>query len=285
MISTDQVQDLLSGGGTVVGGSGEKIGSVGQVYLDDQTGQPEWVTVKTGMFGGAESFIPLAEGTVAGNEIRVPYEKNKVKDAPRIEESDGHLSQDQEADLYRYYGLDYSEATSDSGLPTGGAPAPQGKRTDSDGNGVFDDVEDTAVGRDTSGLTTDDAMTRSEEQLHVGTEKVQTGTARLRKFVVTEQQTVTVPVEREEVRLVREPITEADLGKAMDGPAISEEEHELVLTEERVVVNKETVPVERVRMDTETVTENQQVTESVRKEQIESDAIDLTPELENSDNR
>ena len=284
MISTEQLQDLLRTGGTVVGANGEKIGTIGQVYLDDQSGQPEWVTAKTGMFGGAESFIPLADGTVAGDEVRVPYDKDKVKDAPRVEDADGHLSQDQEAELYRHYGMDYSEAAADSGLPVGDMPA-KGKRADSDGDGVFDDVKDTAVGQDTSGLTTDDAMTRSEEQLKVGTEKVQTGTARLRKFVVTEQQTVTVPVEREEVRLVREPITEADMGKAMDGPAISEEEHELVLTEERVVVSKETVPVERIRMESETVTENQQVTESVRKEQIESDTIDLTTERENSENR
>lgn len=285
MISTEQLQDLLRTGGTVVGADGEVIGPIGQVYLDDRTGQPEWVTTKTGMFGGAESFIPLADGTVAGDEVRVPYDKSKVKDAPRVEDSDGHLSQDQEAELCRYYGMEYSEAASESGLPVGGLPAKgqPGTRGDSDGDGVFDDVKNTAVGRDTSGLTTDDAMTRSEERLNVGTEKVQTGTARLRKFVVTEQQTVTVPVEREEVRLVREPITEADMGKAMDGPAISEEEHELVLTEERVVVSTETVPVERIRMESETVTENQQVTESVRKEQIENDTIDLTPERERSE--
>jgi len=132
-------------------------------------------------------------------------------------------------------------------------------------------VQDTAVGRDTSGVTTDDAMTRSEERLHVGTEKVQGRRARLRKFVVTEQETVTVPVSHEEARVTREPITEANRDAAMAGPDISEEEHEVVLTAEQAVVSKEAVPVERVRMDTETVTEQQQITEQVRKENIEVD--------------
>jgi uncharacterized protein (TIGR02271 family) len=155
-----------------------------------------------------------------------------------------------------------------SGAPT--APAGTGKeRADRDGDGVFDDVAGRTVGHDTSGLTTDAAMTRSEEQLKVGTQRVETGKARLRKYVVTENVTQTVPVSHEEVRLEREPITDANIGNAMDGPAISEEEHEVVLHAERPVVQKEAVPVERVRLDTNTVTEQQQVTEQVRKEQIE----------------
>jgi uncharacterized protein (TIGR02271 family) len=114
-------------------------------------------------------------------------------------------------------------------------------------------------------------MTRSEERVRAGTEKVEAGRARLRKYVVTEQQQVTVPVSREEVRVEREPITEGNYDKAMDGPALSEEEHEVVLTEERAVVNKETVPVERVRLSKEAVTENQTVSADVRKERIETD--------------
>src|SRR3954454_9924616 len=114
-------------------------------------------------------------------------------------------------------------------------------------------------------------MTRSEEQLRVGTEQVQTGRARLRKYVVTEQENVTVPVSREEVRLEREPITDGNVGDALDGPDISEGEHEVVLTEERPVVEKETVPVERVRLDKETVTDQERVSADVRKEEVEVD--------------
>ena len=114
-------------------------------------------------------------------------------------------------------------------------------------------------------------MTRSEEHLNVGTEQVEAGRARLRKYVVTEQQTVQVPVTREEVRVEREPITDANRGEALAGGEITEEEHEVVLHEERPVVTTEAVPVERVRLGTETVTEQETVTGEVRKEQVELD--------------
>jgi uncharacterized protein (TIGR02271 family) len=117
-------------------------------------------------------------------------------------------------------------------------------------------------------------MTRSEEQLKVGTQSREAGRARLRKHVVTEQQTVNVPVTREEVRIEREPITEGNVGQATSGADISEEEHEVVLHEERPVVEKETVPVERVRLGTEKVTEQESVTETVRKEEIDTDGVD-----------
>jgi uncharacterized protein (TIGR02271 family) len=178
--------------------------------------------------------------------------------------ADGSLSQDEEAELYRHYGLDYSQHRSDSGLPAG--------ERDRDRDGIDDHVEDTAVGRDTSGPTTDDAMTRSEEELRVGTQTRERGRARLRKYVTTEQQTVTVPVSREEVRVEREPISDANIDDATSGPAISEEEHEVTLREETPVVEKRAVPRERVRLDTETVTDERQVSEEVRKEQIQVDS-------------
>jgi len=131
------------------------------------------------------------------------------------------------------------------------------------------------VGRDTSGPTTDEAMTRSEERLNVGTRSEEIGRARLRKYVVTETATETVPVSREEIRVEREPITDANVGAAMDGPAISEEEHEVTLHAERPVVETEAVPVERVRLGKETVTDTETVSADLRKEEIEVDgAVD-----------
>ena len=224
MFSSNQIDQVI--GQPVYGSDQDKLGKVGTIYLDDETGKPEWATVQTGLFGTKESFVPVADADLTEAGLAVPYTKDQVKTAPQVDAEQGHLSPDEEAELYRHYGLAYSKAESDSGLPAGHAE--QGR------------VE----GRDTSGLTTDEAMTRSEEQLKVGTEKVATGKARLRKYVVTEEQSVTVPVTREEVRVEREPITEANAGKAMDGPAISEEEHEMTLTEERVVVEKEVVPVD-----------------------------------------
>jgi uncharacterized protein (TIGR02271 family) len=237
-------------GRTAVDSDGGKIGSIDDIYMDTQTGKPEWLAVKTGLFGSKVSFVPIAGASDADGDVRLPYDKQQVKDAPTAD-ADGALSQDEEASLYRHYGLDYAEAHSDSGLPEG-----QGRE---------------AVGRDTSGPTTDDAMTRSEEELRVGKTQRERGRARLRKYVVTEEVQKTVPVQREEVRVEREPITDANVGDAKAGPAISEEEHEVVLHEEEVVTEKRAVPKERVRLDKETVTEDQTVSEEVRKERIETD--------------
>ena len=254
MISMNEIQTLLDQNGAVLADGGERIGKIEQVFLDDSTGQPEWVTVKTGMFGSAGTFVPLADASVSGTDIVVPYTRNTVKDAPRVD-VDEHLSAEQEAELYRFYGLQYSESFADPG---------------NDGEPV-----DLESGRDTSGPTTDDAMTRSEERLNVGTRQVATGRAKLRKYVVTENVTQTVPVRREEVRLEREPITDENRGAAVSGGDITEEEHEVTLNEERVTVSKETVPVERVKLGTETVTAEEQVDEEVRREEIELDDSDL----------
>jgi uncharacterized protein (TIGR02271 family) len=253
-------------GRTMVDPAGDKLGTIDAIYLDDETGQPEWATVTSGLFTTKTAFVPLAQAQDVGDSVQVPYDKDQVNDAPSLT-TDGQLSQEEEAELYRHYGLDYSQHRSDSGLPAG--------ERDRDGDGgVDDDVQDRAVGRDTSGPTTDQAMTRSEEELRVGSQTRETGRARLRKHVTTEQQQVTVPVQREEVRVEREPITDANLDAATSGPAISEEEHEVTLHQETPVVEKRAVPRERVRLEKDTVTEERQVSEEVRKEQIEVDDQD-----------
>ncbi|MCW2996229.1 MAG: uncharacterized protein JWQ18_3724 [Conexibacter sp.] len=246
-------QDVASWKGEkVVGNDEQKLGTIDEIYLDDETGKPEWLAVKTGLFGSKVTFIPLADATAHDDHVHVPFDKDLVKDAPNAE-ADGQLSQDEEAALYAHYGYEYSERRSDSGLPAGG--------TDRAAGGT--------VGHDTSGPTTDDAMTRSEEELTVGTTSRETGRARLRKYVVTEQVETTIPVQREEVRVEREPITDANRGDALDGPAISEEEHEVVLHAEEPVVQKDVVAKERVRMDKDTITEDETVSDEVRKERID----------------
>lgn len=277
MLTKEHVDDLLQRNGSVLSADGDKIGSVGQVYADDADGQPTWVTVKTGLFGTSESFVPLQGARLEGDDIVVPYTKDQVKDAPRVD-TDGHLEPTEEDRLYDHYGIGggtqtYTDTTAGrdtdyAGTGTAGGFAAADDRVAGDDRGT--------VGRDTSGPTTDDAMTRSEERLHVGTEREATGRARLRKYVTTENVTKTVPVQREEVRIEREPITDANRGAAMSGPDISDEEHEVTLHEERPVIEKETVPVERVRLDKDTVTDQVTVDEEVRKERIETDGIDET---------
>jgi uncharacterized protein (TIGR02271 family) len=254
MLGQDQIDSLM--GRDIYGADGGKIGTAVQVYADDETGKPEWVSVRTGLFGTKQSFVPLADASVSGDQITVPYDKAFVKDAPNIDD-EGHLSRDQERDLYAYYNRSDYDTTTTAGTAAGGLGNDRDTRTG------YDDR------RDSARPTTDDAMTVSEERLNVGTEQREAGRARLRKYVVTENVTQTVPVQREEVRVEREPITEANRDAAMSGPDITEDEHEVVLHEERPVAQKETVPVERVRLDTETVTDQETVGEEVRKERVD----------------
>jgi uncharacterized protein (TIGR02271 family) len=215
---------------------GGKLGSVEAVYYDRETDSPEWVSVRSGLFGTHVSIVPLQRAAFDGRELRVPYDKDALRSAPHHDP--GHeLSPQDEEDLFRHYGMAY------------------------DGRG-----------RDGDGRTHDgDAMTRSEERLRVGTETHETGRARLRKRVVTEHQHVSVPVAREELRVEREPITGANRDDAYSGPEISEAEHEVTLHEERPVVHTETVPTERVRLTTETKRDTEQVSRDVRREEIELD--------------
>jgi uncharacterized protein (TIGR02271 family) len=231
-------------GAAMVDPGGDKIGTVESIYVDDQTGEPEWALVNTGLFGTKSSFVPLAQAFQSDNDVIVPYDKQLVRDAPRVD-PDQHLSEGEERQLWRHYGLDYDRTT---------RRRPSGRD---------------AVGRDTSGPTTDDAMTRSEEELRVGTAERERGRVRLRRYVTTEQVHQTVPVRRERVRVEREPITDANLHAATSGPELTEAEHEVILREEEPVVEKRVVPRERVRLDKDTVTGEERVAEEVRKEQIE----------------
>jgi len=242
-------------GAPVHGSDGAKLGKVEGVYLDNDSNQPEWVSVKSGLFGSHVSIVPLSQGSWDGNALTVPFDKDAIQAAPH-HDPDVALSPADEDELYRHYGVtDTQQSTASTG------------RRDRAGEAGVE-------GRDTSGPTTDEAMTRSEERLRVGTEQREAGRARLRKHIVTENVSTTVPVSHEEVTLEREPITDANRGDALSGGDLTEEEHEVTLTAQRAVASKETVPVERVRLGTETVTEQQQVDETVRKEQIEAEGVD-----------
>ena len=243
-------------GRTLLDRDGSRIGTIDAIYLDDRTGQPEWALVNTGLFGTKASFVPLVQAFQSDNDVLVPYDKQLVRDAPRVD-VDQRLSEAEEQQLWRHYGLDYD--TTDRSGATGRNATSRG-----------------TVGRDVSGPTTDDAMTRSEEELRVGTAQRERGRVRLRKYVTTEQVQQTVPVRREKARLEREPITNANIDAATSGPNISEEEHGVILREEEPVVEKRVVPRERVRLDKDTVTGEERVAEEVRKEQIEVQGEDET---------
>lgn len=93
---------------TVVDENGAKIGPVGQLFLDDQTHKPSWVTVKTGLLGGSETYVPLEGHDFTDGVIRVPFSEDFVKGAPSV--GDGHLDRDDEDRLYAYYRIDAAHA-------------------------------------------------------------------------------------------------------------------------------------------------------------------------------
>ncbi|MFF0534151.1 DUF2382 domain-containing protein [Streptomyces coelicoflavus] len=291
MITREEIANVLDQ--PVYDGDGNKIGDAKHVFFDDMTGRPEWVSVKTGMFGGAESFVPIRDAAMVQDHLEVPYGKDQVKGAPSVDvDAGGHLSETEEHRLYDYYGINWDSVLSEAertddgrsaagtgtagtagaagaagaaGLAgTAGAAGTAGGRTGREGAGRRE------------GMRGDEAMTRSEEQMRIGVERHESGRARLRKYVVTEEVQQTVPITHEEVRVVREPITDANRDEALAGPEISEAEHEVTLHAERAVVETETVPVERVRMTTEELTENETVRGQVRKERIEAETESFT---------
>src|SRR4051812_7800680 len=198
MIGTEHLQTIV--GSNAVDNDGDKLGKIGNVYLDDRTGEPAWATVNTGLFGTKESFVPLATARLEGDQLVVPFDKAKVKDAPKVAD-DGHIGDDEQEELYRYYGLSsanghagtsdtagyagttdagtYGDGTTDAGTSATGTSGVGTSTTGTSGvgtqSGLASGNEAGTVGHDTSGPTTDNAMTRSEEQLHVGTETRESG--------------------------------------------------------------------------------------------------------------
>ena len=244
----------------LIDNDGDKIGKIDDIYLDRETDQPEWAVVTTGLFGMKRTFVPLQEATPDQDGIRVPFEKATVKDAPKID-PDGELSRDEEQDALPHYGRDYADYSGPSGVLD--------RDTTRD---VATRAATSAAGRASTPAaatpTSDDAL---EEELQVGTTEREAGSVRLKKYVVEDQVTETVPVRREEVRVEREPITDANVDRATDGPAISEEEHEVTLRAEEPVVEKRTVPQERVRLEKDVETDEREVSETVRSERIDVD--------------
>ncbi|MFL0502643.1 DUF2382 domain-containing protein [Kocuria rhizophila] len=267
-MSTFDVNAILSS--TAYGSDGDKIGKVEQVFLDDNSGEPTFLTVNTGLFGAKENFVPVKGARQDGDRVVLPYTKDVIKDAPKVD-ADQHLSPAEEEELYRYYEMNFDDG--------------RGAGHDRDRNAAAAGTAGVAAGerhadhdvadRDRAGVDQDRrvsegenaSVTRHEERLNVGTQEREAGQARLRKYVVTDHETVDVPVEREEVTVERTPLngTEAHAGTGR----IGEEEVEVTLHEERPVVEKETVAVEEVGLNKQTVRETQRVEADVQKEQVD----------------
>jgi uncharacterized protein (TIGR02271 family) len=289
-------------GATAYDSAGEKIGKIHELYLDRSSKQPKWAAVHTGLFGVSESLVPLAGAQPDGDgSVRVAVAKNTVKSAPNLDVGD-RISPADEATLMQHYGMQpgrpiaQEPAQPTSPQPTspepshssggrhllGAAPAVGGIGGTSANTSAHSAAPTTPPTTATTRpnpepMTPSTAagsgpeMIRSEERLQVGTERTTSGTARLNKHVVTEQHTVEVPVSHEEVRVERTPIT--DPAQVRD-TRLGDEQREVTLHEDKVVVSKESVPVERVRLAVDEITENKQITENVRREEINADGVE-----------
>jgi uncharacterized protein (TIGR02271 family) len=240
---------------TVYGADGDKIGSVGQVYLDDQTNQPTFVTVKTGLFGTKETFVPVSKATTSGDGLQVPFDKAFIKDAPTVE-ADGSLSPEEERRIYEYYSLDYQDTSAGTGTGTGTGTT-TGRNTSTG----------TTTGGNTGTRTGGDteSVIARDEQLNVGTEVRETGQVRLRKHTYTDTETVQVPVTREEVVVERESIDP----NSAEAQRASGDEEVVVTTREEVPVVDKTATAEKVTVDKNTVQDTQRVSGTVQREDIE----------------
>ena len=274
MLEDDQITQVA--GREVYGPDGDKIGKAGRVFVDDHTGRPKWVSVETGLFGTHDTYIPVDGATFDGDRLTVPYAKGQVKGAPALGGGD-HLSPDDEATLDRYYrGQDDDRVGARAGL------AGNQERFGDDGRAA--DVAGRADLRDDDRSGDDDAMTVSEEQLAVSTRSVATERVRLRKHVVTEEVTLTVTLRKERFTVEREPVAEGEVGDHVGSTDFAGFDQEIVLYEEVPVVEKVLRPVERIRLGTEVTTEQQTVSDEVRKERVELDQPeDLTGRGEGRD--
>ena len=301
------IKDLFNA--TAYDKDGEKLGDVNEVFVDDQSGQPTFVEINHGLFGMNSSLVPLRGHDFSGDDLKLGFSKDRIKDAPDFD-SDKPLTPEAQSDIFKHYGLDnahdvtdYKDSNLDSkrdaqagadkdhNLTAGAGAAGAGAGVAGAGvAGAHADEKKAAT------HTTDDAATerkagvaddaaaartnndgeliRSEEQLNVNKERVATGEARLRKYVVTDTESVEVPVEREEVRVERTPINAEDAKNYNGSISGDSEEASVTLHEERVNVNKETVPVEKINLKKDTVRDTETHTEELRKEQIDTDGVD-----------
>jgi stress response protein YsnF len=265
-------------GSTAYDASGAKIGTVEHFYVDDLTGAPTWVAVTTGMFGTRQSIVPALDATFTDDGgLRLPVAVDAVKSAPHL--TGDHLTPDDEAELRRHYGSGTDAGREAPATP----PVPSPATTAVPGPALAAAPTVQIPAESPRPPAADDtAMTRSEERLVAGAERVATTRARLVKYVVTEEVQITVPIRREEIRIEHVPIDAPDdePGETLltdqatvPGPARGLPD-EIILHTERPVVSVEVVPVERVRLRTEVVQGQETVTGQVQREEI---VVEKTP--------
>lgn len=220
----DQLQGVE--GAPVYDEAGEQIGKVEEIFVDVDSRQPEWIGLGTGFLGTKRVLVPVQGAELQSDGVSVPYAKDHVKGSPDLDGD--QITPETEHDLYAYYGL------------SGG----RGEASESNGE--------------------QQAVTRHEEELAVGTQQVETGRARLHKWVETEPVAMDVELRQETAHVTREQVDQP-----VDGAELGEDSVEVPLSGERPVVQKQTVAKERVGIQKDVATDRQTVEDEVRKERVE----------------
>ncbi|WP_304454485.1 PRC and DUF2382 domain-containing protein [Nocardiopsis sp. YSL2] len=281
-------------GHRVLDDQGQNIGKIKQVFLDERTNEPTWVSVHTGLFGLKETLVPLKGSRNVEDAIQVPYDKTTVKDAPNVE--GGHNLTDEEkaviSDYFAKHGAVPRQAGGEADRMTGAAAgegmAEEGAAGESSTTGAGPTGEGTTAGAAASGegaavreglagesgdwagtSEREIRMVRHEEQIDIGIERRESGQARIRRSVESEHFEETVPLHHEEIQVERRPIT--DPSQVEDTGGMSEGEERFVLFEERPVVSKREVPVEEVRVRKHEVVHDEHVEGERLREHIEMD--------------
>lgn len=242
-------------GRSMVGANGGELGQIVDIYVDEDSNQAEWATIRT-VGRDQVRFVPLARAQAEGDALVVPWDHSLVDTSPALP-YDGALTESEEAALYRHYDLARANAT-----PPADTLGPDVVRSDS-----------ATPAADTS---TAAAVTRSEEELRVTTVPREAGRVRLRKWVEKEHVSHIVPVAHEEVRVERQPINAANVDEALADAQLGATEYEVVLHEDQVVAAKVAVPKERVHVEKTVVTEDQRVQAELRKERVDIERTDVS---------
>jgi uncharacterized protein (TIGR02271 family) len=251
---TTQAEDLL--GARVTGADGKVVGTVEQVFRDDVDGTPAWARVRAGKTG---RFVPLGSSQVTPDGLSVPFESQKILSGPDIDAGQ-HMSAAQAEELSRYYGLIVPTQQSRERLAE--ETGEQQQVTSQMPVGEQMPAGEEMPGEEAAGS---DWLIRQEERIQVGKEMLETGRVRLHKYVDTESIEQPVHLYREDFEIERIPIS----GDEPISGTLEEGVQEIVLHEERVVLRKEMVPVERVRLVTKRTATDSTVRDEVRRERIE----------------
>jgi uncharacterized protein (TIGR02271 family) len=261
-------------GYTVVDQSGEKIGKVDDLFLDEND-QPEYFGVKMGFLGTSSTLIPADIATVDSEQgsIEVSQPKSIVKDGPAFDD-DREITPEYENEVRSYYGLGAATDTEDRGTYADysagdpGAVGPGMREGDTESGEFRGHSEDDEGVNQSAGSDLEDRdelrVQRTEEELAAGTREVEAGSMKVRKRVRTDREQIEVPTRHEEVSVERVPV-EGDASEA----EIGDDEVVVPVTEEEVVVGKRPVVKEEVRIRKDVVEDTEIVEEDVRREEID----------------